>query len=315
MRTGGALNLPAVLAGVVVAFLLLILLFAGIIVGVVLFRRGKSKEKTLKKGHWIEEVECAEKSTQLTERGRESAAGHSEQWPDEAAFHFEQHVADMHYESTDFDGEGCCGREDGNEIRSERNQCDGVRAAENTPTKDEPGNTTMPNGQQNDEPKGTPDAVYAVVDMSKKKKHEKTQGGASATTTQGADTEEQHYEWSSGFGQDWLGSVDQKLEVNLGDVGQRSLSNDAWETGPQSEPCNPSALYAVVDKSKKKKQEKTQGGASATTTQGADTEEQHYECSSGLGKIGSGTQWERSWKRVILHREALLMLQRKRPTV
>ena len=95
MRTGGTLNLPAVLAGVVVAFLLLILLFAGIIVGVVLFRRGKYKEKTLKEGHWIEEVECTEKSTELTERGRESAAGHSEQWADEAAFHYEQHVADM----------------------------------------------------------------------------------------------------------------------------------------------------------------------------------------------------------------------------
>ena len=186
----------------------------------------------------------------------------------------------MHYESTDFDGEGCCGREDGNAIRSERNQS----AVENTPMKDELGNTIVPNGQQNDQPKGTPDAVYAVVDMSKKEKHKKTQGGASATTTQGVATEEQHYECSNVMGQDWLGNVDQKLEVNLGDVGQGSFSNDAWETVPQSEPCNPSAVYAVVDKSKKKKQEKTQGGASATTTQGADTEEQHYECSSGFGQ-------------------------------
>ena len=47
---------------------------------------------------------------------------------------------------------------------------------------------------------------------------------------------------------------------------------------------DPNAVYVVVDKSKKKKQEKTQGGAIATTTQGADTEEQHYECSSGLGQ-------------------------------
>ena len=282
--TGGALNLRAVLAGAVVAFLLLILLIAGIIVGVVLLRRGKCKERTLKKGHWIEEVECTEKSTELTGRGQESSAGHSEQWADEAAFHYEQHVADLHYESTDFDREGCCGREDGNAIRSERNQCDGVGAAENTPMKDELGNTIVPNGQQNDQPKGTPDAVYAVVNKSKQKKHKKTQGGASATTTQGADTEEQHYEWSSGFGQDWLGNVDQKLEVNRGDVGQGSLSNDAWETGPQSEPCTASAVYAVVDKSKKHKGEKTQGGASATTTQGVDTEEQHYECSSGFGQ-------------------------------
>ena len=132
-----------------------------------------------------------------------------------------------------------------------------------------------------DETKGDPGAVYAVVDKSKKKKQEKTQGGASATTTQGADTEEQHYEWSSVFGQDWFGNV---LEVSHGEVGQGSLSDDAWETCPQSEPCNPSAVYAVVDKSKKKKQDKTQGGASATTTQGADTEEQHYECSNVVGQ-------------------------------
>ena len=266
------------------AFLLLTLLITGIIVGVVLLRRGKCKEKTLKEGHWIEEVECTEKSTELTGRDRESAAGHSEQWADEAAFHYEQRVADMHYESTDFDREGCCGSEDGNAIRSERNQSDGVGAAENTPTKDELGNTIVPNGQQNDQSKGTPDAVYAVVDKSKKKKQKKTQSVASATTTQGADAEEQHYECSNVMGQDWLGNADQKLEVNLGDVGQGSLSNDAWETGPKSEPCNASAVYAVVDMSKKHKGEKTQGGVSATTTQGGDTEEQHYEWSSGFGQ-------------------------------
>ena len=41
--TGGALNLPAVLAGAVVAFLLLTLLIAGIIVGAVLLGRAKRK--------------------------------------------------------------------------------------------------------------------------------------------------------------------------------------------------------------------------------------------------------------------------------
>ena len=134
---------------------------------------------------------------------------------------------------------------------------------------------------RDDQAKGDPSAVYAVVDKSKKKKQEKTRGGASATTTQGADTEEQHYEWSSGLGQDCFGNV---LEVSHGDRGQGGLSNDSWETCPQSEPCTASAVYAVVDKSKKHKGEKTQGGASATTTQGADTEEQHYEWSSGLGQ-------------------------------
>ena len=41
------------------------------------------------------------------------------------------------------------------------------------------------------------------------------------------------------------------LERNHSEVGQGSLSNDAKQTGPQSEPHNSGALYAVVDKSKK----------------------------------------------------------------
>ena len=85
--------------------------------------------------------------------------------------------------------------------------------------------------------------MYAVVDRSKKKKQEKTQRGASATTTQGADTEEQHYECSSGLGQDRLGNVVEP-EVNQG-VEQASPFNEAKETGPQSEPCIASALHAV----------------------------------------------------------------------
>ena len=46
MRTGGALNLPAVVAGAVVAFLLLTLLIAAIIVGVVLLGRKAHKKET-----------------------------------------------------------------------------------------------------------------------------------------------------------------------------------------------------------------------------------------------------------------------------
>ena len=200
--TGDALNLPAVLAGAVVAFLLLMLLIAGIIVGSVLLRKLKKKTRTLNNGEWVDGIEHTEKSTEFTGRGRESTAGHSEQWADEAAFQYEQHVADMHYESTDFGGEGCCGREDGNAIKSERNQSDGVGAAENTPTQYALGHTTMSNDQHIERPRGNPSALYAVVDKRKKKKQEKTQGGASATTTQGADTEEQHYECSDVVGQD-----------------------------------------------------------------------------------------------------------------
>ena len=52
--TGGPLNLPAVLAGAVVAFLILTLLIAGIMVGVVLLRRANRKGKRIEKeGNWL----------------------------------------------------------------------------------------------------------------------------------------------------------------------------------------------------------------------------------------------------------------------
>ena len=105
---------------------------------------------------------------------------------------------------------------------------------------------------RDDQAKSDSNAVYAVVDKSKKKKYEKTQGGASAITTQGADTEEQHYECSTGLGQDWLGNVVEP-EVIHGGVEQENPSSEAKQTVPQSEPHNSSAVYAVVDKSKKKK--------------------------------------------------------------
>ena len=46
MCTGGALNLPAVLAGAVVAFLLLTLIIAGVVVGAVLLGRKAHKKET-----------------------------------------------------------------------------------------------------------------------------------------------------------------------------------------------------------------------------------------------------------------------------
>ena len=179
--TGG--TLPAVLAGAVVAFLLLTLLITGIIVGVVLLRRANKRGKRIEKRRKsVELIECA------------------------------------------------------------------VEAAKGIHSREEVGGGVRKMGQQSEQPRGNPSAVYAVVDKSKKKKHKKTQGGASTTTTQGADTEEQHYEWSSGFGQDWFGNV---LEESHGDGGQESLSNDANETGPQTGPHNSGAVYEVVDKSKK----------------------------------------------------------------
>ena len=50
--------------------------------------------------------------------GDESVAcDDSEQWTDKAALHYEQHVEDLHYESTDVLGQGCRGRVEGSGIR------------------------------------------------------------------------------------------------------------------------------------------------------------------------------------------------------
>ena len=207
MRTGGALNLPAVLAGAVVAFLLLILLLiAGIIVGAVLLRRAKRKGKNNNKKSKMVKMECEEQ--QEVSLVNESTAGNDSEWRvAQAAFHYEQHAEDAHYENIDIGGQGCRGREEGNGIRSEEGHYDDVVAADNVPLNGRAGHGSLSSKevqvQQDDQStRDTLDAVYAVVDMSKKKKQEKTQGGASATTTQGADTEEQHYEWSNVMGQD-----------------------------------------------------------------------------------------------------------------
>ena len=272
--TGSALNLPAVLAGAVVAFLLLTLLIAGIIVGAVLLGRANKRGKSIvKRGESVERLECANKHAQSLENA--SISGNdSEQQIVEAACHYEPH-ADMHYGSADIMGQHCgrekdngilsdgghydyaltgqrCGREKDNGIWSNGGHYD---YAEGDVLKEVAGHRKKTSTIQEYQPKGTPNAVYAVVDKNKKKKQEKTQGGASATTTQGADTEEHHYECSSGLGQDCLGNVN--LEINHIDVGQGSLSNDTNETGPQTGPHNSGAVYAVVDKSKKGTRGKT----------------------------------------------------------
>ena len=248
-------NLPAVLAGASVAFLLLALLIAGIIAGLVLLRRMKRKRKSLeKKQKLVERIECTEKREELP--GNESTAGNNSK----------QHVVDMHYESIDVLGQDCHGRVEGSEIRSKGGDYDVIDAA-NVLSKPGVGHGMKEKGQQDDQPKGTPNAVYAVVDKSKKMKQGKTQGGASATTTQGIYTEEQHYECSSVFGQDWVGNwVGEKPEGNHGDVEKGGPSNVAKKTGLQSEPCNPNAVYAVVDKSKKKNEGNKNGATSITPT-------------------------------------------------
>ena len=248
-------NLPAVLAGASGAFLLLALLIAGIIAGLVLLRRMKRKGKSLeKKQKLVERIECTEKREELP--GSESTAGNNSKQP----------VEDLHYESSDVLEQGCRGRVEGSGVRSKGGHYDIIDAA-NVLSKDGVGHGMKENAQQDDQPNRTPDAVYAVVDKSKKMKQGKTRGGASATTTQGIHIEEQHYECSSVFGQDWLGNwVGEKPEGNYSDVGQGDPSNDANRTGLQSEPYNPIAVYAVVDRSKKNNEGNKNGATSMTPT-------------------------------------------------
>ena len=249
--TGGAL--PAVLAGAVVAFLLLTLLIAGIIVGAVLLGRANTKGKRIEKRRKsVELIECEGKSKEIVEvslAGKSSTDNDSErQRNDNLEYQRIQPNDEPGYESVDVAQQGCISQVDGKGSASKGDNYVVVEAAKSGHSNGEVGGDVKKMGQQSDRPRGNPSAVYAMVDKSKKKKRDKTQGGVNATTTQGADTEEQHYEWSSCFGQDWFGNV---LVVSHGEVGQGSLSDDAWETCPQSEPCDPSAVYAVVDKSKK----------------------------------------------------------------
>ena len=168
--TGGAL--PAVLAGAVVAFLLLTLLIAGIIVGAVLFgranRRGKEKER---KKESVELIECVEKREEIVEvslTGMTSTGNDGErQINDNLVYHYEriQPNDEPGYESVDVAQQGRISQVDGKGSRSVGDYYNVAEAAENISSQDI--------GQD----------------------------------TQEADTEEQHYEWSNVFGQDWLGNV------------------------------------------------------------------------------------------------------------
>ena len=264
----------AVLVSVVVAFLLLTLLIAGITIGLVLLRRAKRKGKVLqKKRKLVERIECAEKTKEhlkepAAKGGKSTAGSNSEQRiDDEVALHYErvQHEEELHYDSVDVPRQGVVSRVDGGGIRSGGDHYEAIDAAD-VLLKDGVGHGMKEKGQQNDQTKGTPNAVYAVVDKSKKKKQGKTQGGASATTTQSIYTEEQPYECSSAFGEEWLENVaGEKPEGNQGDVEKGGPSNKAKETGPQSETCNPNAVYAVIDRSKKKNTERNDAPGSTAT--------------------------------------------------
>ncbi len=98
------------------------------------------------------------------------------------------------------------------------------------------------NSPQTGKPTGIPNVVYAVIDKSKKKKPVMTEIGK--RTTNEHYSEDQCYAHWSPVGEGM------KHPQSGGDVGQGSPSNEAIV--PQSEPRNPGAVYAVVDKSKKR---------------------------------------------------------------
>ena len=237
--TGGAL--PAVVAGAVVAFLLLTLLIAGIIVGSVLLRRAKRRRKAIeKKQKAVEIVECVEKKEGLLEESVPKVVDSSfvckerdQQIDDALASHYEriQNDKEPGYESVDVAQQGCISQVDGKGSRSKGDNYNVAEAAENISSEDI-GQDARERDQQDAQPRDNQNAVYAVVDMSKKKKQKKTQDGASATTTQGADTEEQHYEWSSVFGQDWFGNV----------VGESGRHEQERESGGDQQ-CPKSRFY------------------------------------------------------------------------
>ena len=206
--TGGAL--PAGLAGAVVAFLLLTLLVAGIIVGAVLLgranRRGKRIEKRRKS---VELIECVEKREEISLAGTSSTGNDSErQMNNNLVYHYEriQPNDEPGYESVDVGQQRHNSQGDRMGSRCKGDNYNVAEAAKKISSEDIRQNARERN-QQDAQPRGKQNAVYAVVDKSKKKKQEETQGGASATTTQNVYTEEQHYEWSSVFGQDWFGNV------------------------------------------------------------------------------------------------------------
>ena len=226
--TGGAL--PAVLAGAVVAFLVLTLLIVGIIVGAVLLGRAKRRRKPIEKEQKaVEVIECVEKKEELLEESVSKAVD-GQRINDALPSHYEriQNDEEPGYESVDVAQQGRISQVDREGSRSKEDNYNVAEAAENTSSEDI-GQDARERDQQDAQPEGNQNAVYAVVDKSKKKKHKKTHGGASATTTQGADTEEQHYEWSSGFGQDWFGNV-------VGESGRQEQERESEgdQQGPKS---------------------------------------------------------------------------------
>ena len=229
------------------SFLLLALLIAGIIAGLVLWRKIKRKRKSLKKETAsVEKVECTDKEWEEPQGIVEEC----EHCIDDVRV--EQYVEELNHESANVLRKGSLNRVEGNRIRC-NGDFDEIDAAEIL-SRDWDRHGTVDEDLQVDQPTDTPDAVYAVVDKSKKKKKGKTEGDQSTTAAQDPYTEEQHYESSTVIGMDWVGN-EMRPERDASGVEKGNPSDDLKLTGPQSELCEPNAVYAVVDKSKKRKKE------------------------------------------------------------
>ena len=270
------------------SFLLLALLIAGIIAGVVLLRRAKRKRKALKKrSPSLESMECIEKELKEPQGKIEESTADDECEHCIDDVRVEQYVEELHHESANILIQRSLNRVEGNRSRY-NGDYDEIDAAEIL-SRDWDSNGTVDEGLPVDQPTDTPDAVYAVVDKSRKKKKGKSEGDQSTSATQDPYTEEQQYESSTVIGMDWLGT-EVKSEGDVCGVEMGSPSGDPKATGPQSEPCDPNAVYAVVDKSKKKKKGKTEGDQSTTATHNPHTEEQHYESSNVIGMDWVGNE-------------------------
>ena len=243
---GTAVEVVGVATGVAAVFFLFLIVAVPSAVTLALLRRAQRKKETSLE-MWEEKLEKVEEGS--TARSREQndaevAPGYDRE---------ECNEKDPLYDSVDIIKQSC--RSKVKVVQFGGGYCDIVDASD-VESQEEAGphsSSTEKKGQQVSPPTSTPNAVYAQVDKSKKKKKRKLQSGDD-TTTQSAYTEDLHYESSDVFGQYAVGAdvrMDGTSTVNC----------------PESEPCDPKVVYAVVDKSKKRNRGETNAAPSQIDAQ------------------------------------------------
>ena len=227
----------AAAGGAVAAILFLAVLLASAVIGLILIKKRRSPRE----GKVVR---------------KRIGSSPSEQHKDiELAPYHPEQVGEPHYENTK-SRQDCVDKVAEASFTGDYDVIDSADAPSKDTDVSRPNDEKIKNPKEN-QPTGTADVVYTAIDKSKKKKKGKTKGGPSATSTQGADIVEQHYECSEVFGQDWFGNeVGERSAGSHGDDGKGSSSSDAQHSGPQREPSNPNVVYTVVDKSKKMKNRK-----------------------------------------------------------